>query len=191
MSPADTILEMFEIVDEAGQVIGVAPRRQCHGNPALIHRSVHVIVHSRDGRILLQKRSADKDIQPGKWDTAVGGHLLPGEDYEAAARRELNEEIGLPASTPLQATFTLKVRNAIESENVQVFLAVSDGPFQAQASEIDELRFWTWPEIDAGLQAAIFTPILVQELAELRTKPPLRATPPAISTSSHDELPAP
>lgn len=171
MSPANPIPEMFEIVDEAGKVIGIAPRRQCHGNPALIHRSVHVIVLSRDGRILLQKRSADKDIQPGKWDTAVGGHLLAGEDYETAARRELSEEIGLPASTPLQAVFTLKVRNAIESENVQVFLAVSDGPFQAQASEIDELRFWTWPEIDAALPTAVFTPILTQELAKLRTMP--------------------
>lgn len=171
MTYHNTTSEMFAIVDEAGNIVGVAPRRQCHGTPALIHRTAHVIVLARDGRVLLQKRAADKDIQPGKWDTAVGGHLHPGEDYETAARRELNEEIGLPASTPLQAAFTLKVRNAVESENTQVFLLISDGPFHPQASEIDELRFWTWPEINAALPTAVFTPILIQELAELRALP--------------------
>lgn len=172
VSTATATREMFEIIDDGGSVVGIAPRRCCHGNPALVHRTAHVIVLSRDGRILLQKRAADKDIQPGKWDTAVGGHLHPGEDYETAARRELHEEIGLPASTPLQAAFTLKVRNAIESENTQVFIAVSDGPFQAQVAEIDELRFWSWADIDAVPAAAdVFTPILLEELAVLRAAP--------------------
>ena len=64
--------ELFEIIDDAtGAVIGTAPRKRCHGDPSLIHRSVHVVVYSTDGKsILLQKRKMTKDIQPGKWDTA-------------------------------------------------------------------------------------------------------------------------
>ena len=73
---------------EAGNRVGVAPRRECHGNPKLLHRTVHVVVfHPETGAILLQKRAVTKDIQPGKWDTAVGGHLALGEDYETGARR--------------------------------------------------------------------------------------------------------
>ena len=84
--------EWFDVVNEADEVIGRAPRRRCHGDPSLIHRTAHVAVTPPGGgALLLQLRARTKDIQPGKWDTAVGGHLRPGEDYEAAARREMNE----------------------------------------------------------------------------------------------------
>ena len=61
--------EWFEIVDEHGKVAGKALRSECHGNPVLVHRTAHVMVFHPDGRLLLQKRSLKKDIQPGKWDT--------------------------------------------------------------------------------------------------------------------------
>ena len=88
--------EFFDIYDEQGNHIGTAPRSECHGNPALIHRTAHVVViHPESGDILLQKRNMTKDIQPGKWDTAVGGHLALGEDFETGAKRELAEELGI------------------------------------------------------------------------------------------------
>ena len=72
--------EFFDVFDESGNYRGKYPRSQCHGNPELIHRSVHVVVFDRSmQKILLQKRSMNKDIQPGKWDTAVGGHVAAGE----------------------------------------------------------------------------------------------------------------
>ena len=79
--------EIFDIFDENDQLIGQAARSECHGNPALIHRVAHVLVFNSQGALILQKRSPHKDIQPGKWDTSVGGHLLPGESYEAGAYR--------------------------------------------------------------------------------------------------------
>ena len=78
--------ELFDIYNEAGEHVGHAPRSRCHGDPSLIHRTCHVvIIHPASGEILLQKRSLAKDIQPGKWDTAVGGHLALGEDYHHMA----------------------------------------------------------------------------------------------------------
>ena len=60
--------ELFDIYDEAGNRIGTAPRRECHGNPKLLHRTAHVVVfHPATGAMLLQKRAITKDIQPGKW----------------------------------------------------------------------------------------------------------------------------
>ncbi len=159
---------MFEIIDDAtGQVIGVAPRKQCHGNPALIHRSVHVVVFNDRGQILLQKRNLLKDIQPGKWDTAVGGHLAVGDTYETAADREFREELGTAPVQPLTPLFEYKIRNEIESENVKVFRTVHNGPFQPQESEVETVAFFEPAELRARLDAgdtADLTPVLCREL---------------------------
>ena len=161
--------EYFDIVDEHDRVIGSAPRSRCHGDPSLIHRTAHVVVLHPDGqRILLQKRAMTKDIQPGKWDTAVGGHLAHGESYEDGARREMSEELGLPRDLPLKFLFRSEIRNEIESENVGIFLLVSEGPFHFQQEEIDEVRFFTREEL--ATHADDFTPNLRRELVELQTR---------------------
>jgi isopentenyl-diphosphate delta-isomerase type 1 len=161
--------EWFEVVDEDDRACGMARRSECHGNPELIHRTAHVVVFSSDDRVLLQKRSARKDIQPGKWDTAVGGHLAPGEGYEEAAQRETREELGLATDRlPLHFLFNLKIRNEIESENVCVFAVTHDGPFHPPPAEIDELRFWTREELRNNLGKGIFTPNLEREIQRLQ-----------------------
>jgi len=154
--------ELFDIVDEQDRVIGQAPRRACHGDPSLIHRVAHVLVLNRHGELLLQKRSLRKDIQPGKWDTSVGGHLDPGEDYQAAAVREMGEELGVH-DVPLTFLYRSQIRNEIESENVSTYLACCDGPFVAHPDEIDELRFWGAADIDAALGSGRFTPNFEEE----------------------------
>ena len=154
--------EMFDIVDEEDCVIGQAPRSECHGNPALVHRVAHVLVFNRSGELLLQKRSENKDIQPGKWDTSVGGHLDPGEDYKQAAIREMREEVGL---TDLPVTFLYKsqIRNDIESENVATYLVVSDEEIFFDPTEMSEVRYWSPDEINAQLGRGLFTPNFEQE----------------------------
>lgn len=159
--------EIFEIFDEHDCLTGTAKRSECHGNPGLIHRTAHVVVYHPDGRILLQRRSMNKDIQPGKWDTAVGGHVMPGETYEQAAVREMTEELGLPETTPLKFLFDSRIRNNIESENVRIFSAVSAGPFNFQKEEIDEVAFWDIQALKQPENRIKFTPNLVQELDRL------------------------
>ncbi len=175
----DNQVEWFDIYSPDGVRIGRAPRSHCHGNPALLHHSVQVFVRDSRGRILLQKRSADKDIQPGRWDTSAGGHLRCGEDYRSAALRELSEELGLSPEKipPLEHLFDLEIRNEIESEDVRVFRIVSDGPFQPQCSEIDELRFFTPDELADPVFRKDFTPNLIRELGLLN---PVGIRPPGL-----------
>lgn len=155
-------MEMFEIVDDEDRVIGLRPRAECHGNPALVHRVAHVLIVDGQGRLLLQKRSQNKDIQPGKWDTSVGGHLDPGEDYLAAARREMAEELGLEG-LPLTLLYQSRIRNEIESENVATYLARHCGGVQPNPTEIDEVRYWAAAEIEAALGTGVLTPNFEQE----------------------------
>ncbi len=157
-----TTIEMFDVVDENDRVIGQAPRSACHGDPSLIHRVAHVLVVARDGDLLLQKRSRSKDIQPGRWDTSVGGHLDPGETYLEAARREMWEELGIDG-VPLTFLYHSRMRNEVESENVATYLARYDGAIRFAREEIDAVRLWSPEEIESYLGSGVFTPNFEEE----------------------------
>jgi isopentenyl-diphosphate delta-isomerase type 1 len=157
MSP-DQGNEPIDIVDADGNVIGRATRAEVHGNPALMHRVVHILVFNRAGDVLLQKRSLEKDIQPGKWDTSVGGHLDPGEDYDAAARRELFEELGI-REPGFELLYDFVWRSERETELVRVYGLVYEGPIVVHPDEIDAARFWTRGEIEAHIGRGVFTPL--------------------------------
>ena len=163
--------ELLDIYDVSGRHIGAAPRSECHGHPELLHHTAHVFVfHPVTGALLLQKRSMNKRIQPGKWDTSVGGHLALGEDYEQGARRELAEELGVSGQVELKYLFDSSIRNEIESEDAQVFgLWQADG-FRFQTDEIDAIRFWSTDELFAPEHQEEFTPNLRSELKELKKR---------------------
>ena len=92
--------ERFPIVDEEGNVVGSASRGECHSGSRLLHPVVHLHVFNARGAVYLQKRPEWKDIQPGKWDTACGGHIAFGETPEQALRREASEELGITQYDP-------------------------------------------------------------------------------------------
>jgi len=156
--------ELFDIVDDDDEVIGRAPRSECHGNPALVHRAVHVLIFNSAGELLLQKRATDKDIQPGRWDTSVGGHLKVGESYSAAAYREMHEELGL-SGLPLIYLYRSRIRNPVESENVRTYLAVSNAEVIYDPDEISSVRFWTHDEVELSLGKGVLTPNFEDEWA--------------------------
>jgi isopentenyl-diphosphate delta-isomerase type 1 len=156
------VMEFFEVVDSDGNVVGTAPRNVCHGDPSLVHRAAHVLVFNSEGKLLLQLRSKDKDIQPGKWDTSVGGHLAVGESYEEAARREMEEELGITGAE-LQYLYDYPLRNEIESENIRSFYMVYDGEVKHQPEEIDEVRWWDIKDVHNSLGSGIFTPNFEEE----------------------------
>ncbi|HMO50289.1 MAG TPA: NUDIX domain-containing protein [Kiritimatiellia bacterium] len=160
-------MEWFDLVNINGTVIGKAPRNVCHGHPGLMHQAVHVLVFDRMGRLFLQKRSPAKDVQPGKWDTSVGGHLHPGESPLAGAQREMLEELGVP---PLALTpaYRYMWRSEIETELITAFYTRHEGPFHLDPGEIDEGRFWSPTEIEERLTSGIFTPQFEREYYRIR-----------------------
>lgn len=159
--------ELFDIVDRDGRVIGQAPRRRCHGDPSLRHRAVHVIVFDRAGRLYLQKRSALKDTAPGLWDTSVGGHVQPGEEISAAARREFREEMGAEPGL-FHPAYQYEWATPIETELITAFATLHEGPFRHPADEIEEGRFWTAEEIEAHRSGGWFTPQFNKEYDRMR-----------------------
>ena len=88
--------EWFPLVNEEGETIGKATRKECHSGSKLLHPVIHLHIFNKDGDLYLQKRSMNKDIQPGKWDTAVGGHIDYGESVEEACAVRFVRNWALP-----------------------------------------------------------------------------------------------
>ncbi|MBI4685616.1 MAG: NUDIX domain-containing protein [Nitrospirae bacterium] len=148
--------ELLEIVSREGRIIGLAPRSEIHGNPSLIHRVVHVLVFNKKNKLFLQKRSFKKDVAPGRWDTSVGGHISPGENTIQAAKREMEEELGITDCTP-EFLYTYMHTNPYETELVYTYRCVYDGDISFNKDEIDEVRAWSIDEIQNNIGKNIFS----------------------------------
>lgn len=153
----DNNKERFPIVDEEGRVVGAATRGECHNGSKLLHPVVHLHVFNTRGEVYLQKRPEWKDIQPGKWDTSVGGHIDYGETPEQALVREVGEELGITDFVPERiGMYVFESRR--ERELVYVHRTTYNGPIRPSAEELDGGRFWSMDEIRAAIGQQILTP---------------------------------
>ena len=137
--PQDNPDELFDVVDADDRVIGQATRGDVHAR-GLLHRAAHVFVFNSSGELLLQQRSATKDAHPLCWTSSCSGHLDAGESYEVAARRELQEEIGL--ETALEFLVKLPAGPRTSNEHTALFRATCDDPPNPDPVEVADLR-WT------------------------------------------------
>lgn len=128
--------EIFDVVNERDEVVGRRARSEVH-RLGLRHRAVHVLVFNARGEVFLQKRSLNKDRQPGVWDSSASGHLDSGESYDACAVRELREELGCVTARPLERLFKIDAGAATDQEFVWVYRGEAEGPFTLHPDEIE------------------------------------------------------
>ena len=153
----DNKQEIFPIVDAEGNTIGSATRGECHNGSRLLHPVVHLHLFNSKGELYLQKRPDWKDIQPGKWDTAVGGHIDYGETAENALRREVREELGITDFIP-ECLGHYVFESKRERELVYIHKTVYDGPIAPSREELAGGRFWSLDEIKNALGKGLLTP---------------------------------
>lgn len=157
--------ELLPLVDENGNITGAATRGECHNGSMMMHPVVHLHVFNSKGELYLQKRPEWKDIQPGKWDTAVGGHIDLGEHVEQALFREAGEELGIEGFTP-EALPQYVFRSACECEMVYPYKTVYDKDIRP-SEETSGGRFWGMDEIRESIGKGILTPNFEQEFKKL------------------------
>lgn len=149
--------EQFPIVDEDGNILGAVSRGHAHDGSKILHPVVHLHVFNSSGDLYLQHRPAWKDIQPDKWDTAVGGHIDLGENVDQALHREVREELGITDFQP-ESLGHYVFESKRERELVYVHRCSYDGPVKPSKDELNGGRFWTRQEILDNLGKGVFTP---------------------------------
>ena len=128
--------EILAVVDDHDQIIDRQHRHIIHQR-LLKHRAVHILLFNSRNQLFLQKRSLKKDLNGGLWDTSAAGHVDLGEDYDTAAVRELDEELGIKALC-LEPLFKLMPTPELGMEFIQVYRYHHDGPLTLATDEIDE-----------------------------------------------------
>lgn len=145
--------ELLFTVDENNQPIQPVARSTAHKN-GVWHRSANVWVLSGD-KVLCQKRSAQKDTNPGKWEACFGGHLGPEDTYLTAAKRETAEELGIQVSDDnLQERMVFKyqgndrITGAIDNEYLGIYSLEWSGDLSQLRLEVEEVEKVDWRDID-------------------------------------------
>jgi isopentenyldiphosphate isomerase len=152
--------EIVDTVDENDVVIGQATRQEAHDR-GLLHRAVHVLAFDRTGKLILQKRAGDKEFNPNRWTSAVSGHVTAGDAYDAAAEREVAEELQL--SGPLNLNRVGRVRCDTANQQTRracrtwttvytIHLAITPTDIQPQVSEVTKVDSFPLSQVLAAIR---------------------------------------
>eukprot|EP00898_Chlorokybus_atmophyticus_P004810 jgi/Chlat1/532/Chrsp103S01119 len=183
VGPAQDDGEVFEVFDEDGRLIGREKRGVVH-RLGLLHRSVYCFVFNSLGELLLQRRSAGKDIAPLAWDLSCAEHLQPGETFQQGAERGLREELGIEGISLEDRILDTHVRKLEYPEKgfkdyefVQAFkLSGWDNGFQIDKAEVSDAKFFPLREVQcwASESPQDFTPWFLDEIQLLNWFEPAR-----------------
>lgn len=148
--------ELVDIVDHNDNVLYQCTRKEMRAK-VLCHRAVFIAVVNSAGELLIHQRSALKDLWPSYWDIAVGGVVAAGENYDSAALRELDEEVGI-TGVPLMALGMGTYSDNMVSLVGKCFMAIYDGPLVLRDGEVVATEWVSQNDLHKRLAERDFLP---------------------------------
>ncbi|MEU5837863.1 NUDIX domain-containing protein [Streptomyces diacarni] len=142
--------ELLDIVDERDRVVGQRPRGEVYAE-RLRHRSTSIRVRDAHGRLFVHRRTPTKLIFPGMYDVVVGGVVGAGEDYDTAALREAEEELGVEGLPMPERRTTFLFETPEHSWFLAVYEVVCTLPVRPQAEEVAWWDFLAEEELERRL----------------------------------------
>ena len=161
--------ELLDIVDENDIVIG-KDSKENKFEKELITRNVAVFLRDSEGKFIIVKRAAHKKSFPNRLDVAACGNVSAGESYEDAAKREMEEELGIECEIRLLK----KIYHEFEEngKKLRYFTGIFTGTCDKAAKPNDEIASvmkMTLPEIRSAINTTpeIFTPGFMNDFLAL------------------------
>ena len=142
--------ELFPVVNKMDRILRQAVRSEVHGDN-LRHRAVHILIFNERDELYLQQRSRCKDRHPLLWDSSAAGHVMAGEGYDEAAKRELQEELGI--DVPLKKILKLSASPKTGQEFIWLYRGQLRGNIRPNRSEIESGAFLTPIMMDGWVAA--------------------------------------
>ena len=164
MAQSEMMQEMCILVNEEDDIIGSETKLSVHSGDGFRHRAFSVLIYDSKGRLLVQKRSSDKITFPNVWANSCCSHALDidgerdnGQGAENAARRKLNQELGIPEEVSLDWDFShigkMEYSARWDSEWVEweidhILVVMSDAVINHNENEISEVL---WADVETCL----------------------------------------
>ncbi len=142
------IQEFFDIVDQNNKKTGsIKARNEIHKNLSEWHRATHIWIFNDKQEVLCQRRSLQKDANPGKWQSFFGGHLKAGDNYKESAIKELGEELGI--TIKISELIPLYVRKSDSAKHFsQVYVLKLNKSINSLHFDKEEVVELSWFTID-------------------------------------------
>lgn len=168
--PGDVVV----LLDGDGLPSGTAERLSVHAADTPLHLAFSCYVVDGKGRVLLTRRALTKRTWPGVWTNACCGHPRPGEAFEAAVARRLQDELGTRAAAiaPVLPDFRYRATDAsgiVENEVCPVYVATLSAPLEPNPNEVMEIA-WADPRALADVAATspwLLSPWSVLQIQQL------------------------
>ena len=142
---------MLILVDEKDNQIGTMGKMEVH-RKGLLHRAFSVFIINEKNELLLQQRAFSKYHSPGLWTNTCCSHQNEGETSIQAAKRRLNQEMGINTSIEFLFSFIYKAEfenGLIEHEFDHVIFGKSN---QDPKVDKNEAESWKWVSVDLILK---------------------------------------
>ena len=141
-------IEFMEVLDKNGNITGKIKTREKIVKDKDFYKIVNLwLVNPITKKILLQKRSKNKESYSNKWDLASGGHVKAGESSLEAIIRETKEEIGIDISKDN----LIKILEVKEKQKfVDIYFIEKDIKIEdltLQIEEVAEARYFSLEEL--------------------------------------------
>jgi isopentenyl-diphosphate Delta-isomerase len=148
--------EQVVLVNADDRVIGSMGKLEAHRTGAL-HRAFSIFIFNREGRLLLQRRAAGKYHSAGLWTNTCCGHPRPNEEPLTAAKRRLQEEMGIVCELNSRFTFTYRADvggGLTEHEVDRVYFGNYDGVVVPDPTEASDTRWMRMNDLADDLRTS-------------------------------------
>ena len=151
-------MELVDLYDENRVPLGLTAERHSPKGANEYRIVVHVCLFDSRGRMLIQQRTQEKRIWPGKWDVTIGGGVDAGETSRQGAEREFLEELGYPLElTDLRPSVTVNFEGSFDDFFI-LTRDLDETKLVLQKEEVSAVRWVTLAELLEMVDAGTFIP---------------------------------